>query len=211
MVSVATLQRADESASVASLQAEREPEAVAEVAPTEPSAYPKPPEPLEMAEAAEGFAEGDLAREEEAAVAPPASARGGARAEPPAPSRRRTVRRDRMGAPMASGSPPAALDRTVSGGAMPMRSAAAERQAAVERSKAAVRACLGSGTESAVVMVRFRDGTVRDARLLRPTGNDAANECLTSALRRARVRPEGLQERRTLYYRWGVEPSSAHR
>jgi len=61
-----------------------------------------------------------------------------------------------------------------------------------------------------VVMVRFRDGTVRDARVIRPAANDATNQCVASALRRARIRPEGQQPRRTLYYRWSPPPSNAY-
>ena len=220
-VSVATLNTADEAPAVgmSAPQAEQAPG----MFPAAPSAEPAlPEEPMEMAEAeeADDYETGPMeeaATEALADEAPTASAAAETTEGNLGAARRRTSRASGMAAAMTSTRAPSVLD-TASGAAPPPAMAQGaggaaqdDRQVAVERSKAGVRACLGAGADSAVVMVRFRDGAVRDARLVRPAGNDATNECVASALRRARIRPEGQQERRTLYYRWGASPSNAYR
>lgn len=226
MVSVATLNTADEPAvSMSAPQAEQAPG----MFPAAPSTEPVPSEePMEMAEAeeADDYAAGPMEEERTEAVAdesPTASAAAETTAELGATEgnagavRRRTSRGSTMAAMTSGTRAPSILDTATGGAAPPAMAQGAggaaedDRQVAVERSKAGVRACLGAGADSAVVMVRFRDGAVRDARLVRPTGNDATNECVAAALRRARIRPEGQQERRTLYYRWGAAPSNAYR
>ncbi len=220
-VSVATLNQADEAAPAATAaQAEMAPGAWQAVAAEEP-----PEEPMEeMAEAEEveprieEEATADLADDFEAGATTETATTGSAptlqrrrsRASPmaaamtTATTRRNGTPFDAVGGAGGSG-PPMAAQGTAEG------VSAGERRAAEERSKAGVRACLGAGTDSAVVMVRFDDGAVRDARVVRPPGREAVNECVASALRRARLRPEGQQERRTLYFRWGSAPANAYR
>lgn len=218
-VSVATLNRADEPAAE-SQAAPTAAEALPGMFPTSPAEAPTMPELPEM-EAAEEAAAGAMAEamDDEAAVE-------GAHAEPePTASGGASPRRRATGrglAPMAPAAPASAMatatarqggqvvDAVGGAGGNAFAAEQEERQEAVERSKAGVRACLGASADSAVVMVRFRDGAVRDARLVRPAGNDATNECVASALRRARIRPQGAQERRTLYYRWGSRPVNAY-
>ena len=211
-VSVATLQRADEPAPAAQSAPSNE---------AMPGMLPASPEPPTGAaapeEAAAELDEIEEASEEEAEPMEEVASADEAPAPAPTAAERsvggsagsaRTRRRASMAAAMTTATARGALlDQATGGGApaSPQLEAEGEdpRQAVVERSKAAVRACLGAGSDSALVMVRFRDGAVRDARLVRPAGSDATNECVASALRRARLRPEGQQERRTLYYRWG--------
>lgn len=213
-VSVATLNRADEpmAAEMAAPQAEQAPGAYP-ASPTT-SAEPAPPEePMEMAEAEEApameeEATAELDDEAGANTVTETATVGGASPDPSA--RRRTSRGSTMATAMttatARGASP--FDTASGGGGGPPMAVQAEgageseRRAAVERSKAGVRACLGSGADSAVVMVRFRDGAVRDARLVRPAGNASVNQCVAAALRRARIRPEG-QQSRTLHFSWG--------
>lgn len=216
MVGVATLQQASEPAPVASEAAA--PQAV----PAAPPAESPEPEAWAAEEAEEEAPlEQTLAEATDEAADTEAERGADGTVEGSAPETATTTRRARStmssasASPRATGGGRAVWDTLGAGGAPPpMRGEAAPEaepggvtaavRGAVERSRAGVRACIGSGTDSAVVMVRFRDGTVRDARVLRPTANDGTNQCVAAALRRARVRPEGGQARRTLYYRWGA-------
>lgn len=205
LVSVSTFQSADEPAAVSgeAPAAQASPAAPAETGALPGGAYAEE-------EAAE-VEEPEPALEEESAAETadrtPSPSAGGA-AEPArapgarAPAERVAARRARsapMATAMTSSSAPLAGSANELGAS---RGGAGGRDVAIERSRPAVRACLGAGSDSAVVMVRFRDGTVRDARVVRPAGNEATNQCVADALRRARVRPEGERGRRTLYYRW---------
>lgn len=217
-VSVATLQRADEPAPVAGAAAPaQEPQALP-ASPAESSGALAAAEDDEAWAPEEAEAEEAEPMMEEATAAEVADERpsttgastaneGVAAMSEAPPTTRRRSRATGMAA--ASATQRGALDDLVGGGGAPAMAPAGGREA-VERSRAGVRACLGAGTDSAVVMVRFRDGTVRDARVIRPAGNDATNQCVASALRRARIRPEGGQPRRTLYYRWGAPPANAY-
>ncbi len=209
MVSLTTLQQGDEPAAVASEAPAQEelPASPAEPGTALEEADQAWPAEAEEAEEAEPMEE-ETAEAAAEAPLPSSAATATATEGATTATRRRRSRATGMAASGAQRSAAALDDLAGGGGSAP--AAQARGRDAVERSRAGVRACLGSGTDSAVVMVRFRDGTVRDARVVRPAGNDATNQCVASALRRARVRPEGEQARRTLYYRWGGLPENAY-
>ena len=204
---VMTLQSAEEAPQMASVESARETRSSL----AEPSLPPIPAEaPAQLAPGSRSAPEDDWADEapeEEVAeqemrgrrapAAAPVAVDGRTEGAPRAAARSVTMAAAGSGAPAAAEAPaPApALEAT----------AGADRAGvdpAIQRTRAAVRTCLG-GVASAVVMVDFVDGAVRRARVVQPTVGAPVHDCVTRAIRSSALRPEQDQASRTLYYRWG--------
>ena len=85
--------------------------------------------------------------------------------------------------------------------AAPAADTPTESEAIVERSRPAVRSCVGP-IASAVVVLRFRRGVFQRADVVQPDMPLGVDQCVTTALRRSQVRVDASETSLTLYYRW---------